>query len=292
MTIAIVGAGWLGCALADALPRPVVATTRTGRRPPALAVDVEVHALDVGALPPVPAAIASARAWVVGITPGRDQDRRALYEGGARALCAELPAALERLVWISSTSALPDVDGDVDEDCDAWPAEPRGRVQREAEAIVLEACARRGVPAFVLRMGGLYGPGRELERIYERRATPDDAPLDGDGMTATNLVHRDDAVAAIVASLAAPGSAAGIIHVVDDDHCSRRAMFEAVARRLGRSPPAWAAPAGPTVRGKRVGNARMVERLGVRLRHPFHGDREDPARPPPTPASAPRPSST
>jgi nucleoside-diphosphate-sugar epimerase len=293
VTIAIVGAGWLGCALADALPRPDVATTRSGRRPPALAADVEVHALDVAALPPVPPSIAAARAWVVGITPGRDQDRRALYVDGARALCTELPATLERVVWISSTSALPDVDGDVDEDTSEWPTDARGRVQREAEAIVLESCACRGVLAFVLRMGGLYGPGRELERIYRTRDENRSAgPLAGDGMTATNLVHRDDAIAAIVASLAAPAEAAGIIHVVDDDHCSRRAMFEAVARRLDRPPPEWAGPPGPTVRGKRVTNARLHDRLGVRLRHPTHGGEGDPARPPPSSPSAPRPSST
>ena len=90
-------------------------------------------------------------------------------------------------------------------------------------------------------------------------------------MAATNLVHRDDAVAAIVASLAAPRDAVGIIHVVDDDHVSRRAMFEAIARRLGRPPPAWSEPPGPAVHGKRVGNARLREVLGVRLRHPTHG---------------------
>lgn len=265
--IAIVGAGWLGCAVADALPRPLVATTRSGARPPALAGDVEVHALDLASVPPLPTAVAGARAWIVCVAPGRDQDRRALYVDGARSLFAALPPTLERVVWISSTSALPDVDGELDEDCAQWPGEPRGRVQREAEAIVLEMAARASVPAFVLRMGGLYGPGRELDRIYSRA----DGPLDGDGMTATNLVHRDDAVAAIVASLHAPPDATGIIHVVDDDHCARRDMMEAVAQQLGRDPPVWSAPRSATVRGKRVANARMKARLGVRLRHPGHG---------------------
>lgn len=271
VTIAILGAGWLGCALANTLPQPVIATTRDGRRPPALAPDVDVIALDVARMPPVPASIAGARAWVVAIAPGRDQDRRALYTGGAQAIVDALPRTLARLVWISSTSALPDVDAELDETCDAWPDEPRGRVQREAESIVLDGCARAQVPAFVLRMGGLYGPGRELERVYAAAG-----PLPGDGMTATNLVHRDDAVAAIVAALSAPPDAAGITHVVDDDHGARRAMFEAVATRIGRAPPEWAAPAGSTVRGKRVANGRMKAVLGVRLRHPRHGAAEPP----------------
>jgi nucleoside-diphosphate-sugar epimerase len=179
-----------------------------------------------------------------------------------------VPATLERFVWISSTSALPDLDAELDETCAQWPDDPRGRVQREAETVVLEGCARAGVPAFVLRMGGLYGPGRELERVYGRALAE---PLAGDGMTATNLVHREDAVAAIVASLSAPADVGGIVHVVDDDHCARREMIDAVAARLGRPAPAWAEPAGAAIRGKRVGNARLKAVLGVRLRHPSHG---------------------
>jgi len=268
--IAIVGAGWLGCALAAELPRPIVATTRDGRRPDALPADVEMHALDVCAAPIILGPLADARAWVVGLAPGRDQDRRTLYVEGARSLFAAIPTAVERIVWLSSTSALPDVDGVLDEDCEAWPDEPRGRVQREAERLVLESCARASVPAFVLRMGGLYGPGRELERIYTTRSPAE--PLPGDGMTATNLVHRDDAVAAIIASLVAPPAAAGIVHVVDDDHCTRRTMFAAVAARVGRPAPTWAEPpADARIRGKRVDNRRMKDRLGVRLRHPTHG---------------------
>ncbi|HET6582039.1 MAG TPA: hypothetical protein VFG69_01305, partial [Nannocystaceae bacterium] len=83
MSIAIVGAGWLGCAVADALPRPLVATTRTGARPAALAADVDVVALDLGRVPPLPDAIARASAWIVAVAPGRDQERRALYVDGA-----------------------------------------------------------------------------------------------------------------------------------------------------------------------------------------------------------------
>lgn len=269
--IAIVGAGWLGAAIANVLasaPEPprVIATTRSGTRPVALHDAIELVTLDVGA--PDIAAIADAHAWLVAIAPGGAQDRRALYVDGTAALLSTLPRTrVRRVVWIGSTSALPDRDGDVDEHEPEWPEEERGRIQREAEAVVADACTRAGVPWLVLRMAGLYGPGRELERIYARGLVE---PLAGDGMTATNLVHRDDAVAAAIAALEAPAEHTGIVHVVDDDHCPRRTMLEAAAQRLGRAAPRWAEPPGP-IRGKRVRSTRLGPWLGVRLAHPTHG---------------------
>lgn len=270
-TIAIVGAGWLGTAIANALaaspaaPR-VVATTRTGTRPAELAPTIELATLDVGA--PNVAAIADADAWLVAIAPGRDQDRHALYVEGATRLLATLATTrVRRVVWIGSTSALPDRDDELDEHEPAWPDDPRGRIQREAEAVVARSCDDAGVAWMVLRMAGLYGPGRELTRIYARADAPALQP--GDGMTATNLVHRDDAVTAAVAAIAKAHQ--GIVHVVDDDHCPRRTMLESAARSVGRDPPRWELPAGATIRGKRVTSTRLRSWLGVALAHPHHG---------------------
>lgn len=272
-TIAIVGAGWLGTAIANVLaaspPAPrVVATTRTGVRPAELAPAVELASLDVAA--PRIAAIADADAWLVAIAPGPrpEQDRRALYVDGASRLLATLPrTSVRRVVWIGSTSALPDRDDDIDELEPAWPDDPRGRIQREAEQIVARSCEAARVSWMVLRMAGLYGPARELTRIYARPGGPDVQP--GDGMTATNLVHRDDAVAAAIAALGSTQQ--GIVHVVDDDHCPRRAMLESAARSLGRDPPRWELPPGATIRGKRVTSTRLHAWLGITLAHPHHG---------------------
>ncbi|HWB77366.1 MAG TPA: NAD-dependent epimerase/dehydratase family protein [Nannocystaceae bacterium] len=274
-TIAIVGAGWLGTAIANALAasgaaQRVVATTRTGVRPVELAPAVELATLDVAA--PSIAAIADADAWLVAIAPGRDrrpeQDRHALYVDGATRLLATLAhTSVRRVVWIGSTSALPDRDGDVDEHEASWPDEARGRIQREAEQIVAHGCAAANVSWMVLRMAGLYGPGRELTRIYARDGGPDVQP--GDGMTATNLVHRDDAVTAAIAAIASTHQ--GIVHVVDDDHCPRRTMLESAARSLDRDPPRWELPPGDAIRGKRVTSSRLRSWLGVTLAHPHHG---------------------
>lgn len=263
--VAIVGAGFLGRALAEALGDRALLASRSGTvrgdplaHAPVVALDVTDPALD-------PSALAGCRTLVVAVAPGPDTDRRALYVDGTARLLARAPSSIERVVTIGSTSALPDVDAWVFEDHAAWPDEPRGRIQREAEAVAL----KQPIPAIVLRLGGLYGPGRELGRIYRTR---DDAPLPGHGWSPTNLVHLRDAVQATLAAIETPARMTGVIHVVDHDHVTRRRMYEALAQRAGAPPPRFCepVPADGVPRGKRVSNARMLAWLGVRLEVPVH----------------------
>ncbi|MCA9712512.1 MAG: NAD-dependent epimerase/dehydratase family protein [Myxococcales bacterium] len=265
------GAGYLGAAIARALPVPVIAISRSGRwregsQPPG----ATLHAMDLcdPALDPGP--LREAQAMVIAVAPGRTQDRRALYVDGPRRLLERVGAGrLRRLVWVGSTSALPDRDAWLDERCTEPPGHERGRLQREAEASIVEHAERHQIPWLVLRLGGLYGPGRALSRIYRRRHQD---PLPGDGMAPTNLVHRDDAVAAVCAALAAPPELQGVIHVVDDDHVPRRCMYARLAALTGQPPVGWAEPAPPGAvpRGKRVSNRRLKHWLGVRLAFPEH----------------------
>lgn len=133
---------------------------------------------------------------------------------------------------------------------------------------MIDACEAAGLPWTILRLGGLYGPGRELFRLY--RSSPD-AALPGDGMQPTNLIHRDDALQAVLAALALPPAVRGVVNVVDDDHSPRREIFARLAAARGQPPPRWERePAGPTAVGKRVDNARLKAMLGVVLQHPRH----------------------
>ncbi|MFO0636123.1 MAG: hypothetical protein U0168_25080 [Nannocystaceae bacterium] len=140
-------------------------------------------------------------------------------------------------MWLGSTS-LPDHDGELAEDCFAWPKRRARPHQREAETVITAACAGADVPLALLRLGELYGPGRELARLQPRGHA---SPLPGDGMTATNLVHRDDAVAAVHAAIELPRERSGVIHVVDGDHTPRREMLAqacaaaSLPRRSGRA---------------------------------------------------------
>mgnify|MGYP002621947276 CR=1 FL=1 len=279
--VGIVGAGWLGGALARVLSPPVVATTRSGRWPHGdPPPGAELHALALCAPRLELGPLGEASALVISIAPGRSQDRRALYVDGTRRLLETRTSTghpLRRVVFVGSTSALPDVDGWVDESCEIWPQHERGRVQREAEAVVQACCEAAEVPWLVLRMGGLYGPGRELARIYasdapRRRGLGPDGALPGHGAEPTNLIHRDDAVAALQAALRLPAEIGGVVHVVDDDHTPRREMYARIATARGLEPVRWAEPPPPDGErtGKKVRNDALKQVLGVRLSHPTH----------------------
>lgn len=272
LPVAVIGVGYLGRPLARALPAPVLAISRTGTWPDGPVPEaIQLRALDLvhAARDELAAALAPARSLMICVAAGRTQDRRAVYlDGLARLLdaCAGLPLA--RVVYTSSTSALPDHDGWIDDDCPDPPASERGQIQRAAEQLLREHCEARRVPWLILRLAGLYGPGRELFRLY--RADPT-AVQPGDGMQATNLIHRDDAVAACLAALALDPAHSAVVNVCDDDHRPRRAMFAALARAAGQPEPRWASPSTSSEpHGKRVRNERMKQLLGVRLRHPAH----------------------
>lgn len=272
--VAIVGAGYLGARLARRLAAqaiPVVATSRTASAP-APAPGVQMRALDI--LRDSPAELRErldgARAVVLCFSSGGNQDRRRLYvDGGQRIAEACARLQLDRVVYTSSTSALPELDAVLDEDCDAWPESERGRIQREAEDVMVRCFSASAIPWSILRLAGLYGPDRALGRIYRSDPT---RVLAGDGMRPTNLIHVHDATTAIVAALGLASTRSGIVQVCDDDHTPRREMYARVAAAAGMPAPRWEVDAAPDARprGKTVDNTRMKRILGVELAHPTH----------------------
>lgn len=272
MKVALVGGGFLGMALARALGPGTVVATRSGQwRDGAPPHEVHMHALDLTAAALDLEPLSACDALHIAIAPGdRSADRRALYvEGTRRLLEQSASAGWRRIVYIGSTSALPAVDGWVFENEPRRPDAERGAIQRDAEDLVLAHGRQHRIPTLVLRLGGLYGPGRALGRLYRQRR---EGPLSGDGNAPTNLIHLDDAVQASVAALSAPAHVGGVIHVVDDDHTPRRVMYDELARANGQPALTWEREIShhEAPKGKRVSNLRLKQDLGVRLKHPTH----------------------
>lgn len=280
----VVGAGFLGRMVAEGFGKTIHATTRSGTwgGQANLPSHVELHRLDVLHDPPgyIHELLRPATCLVICFAPGREQPRRGLYLSGTHKLlqAAREAPQLRRVVYTSSTSALATRDGLLADDDPTWPTTERGQVQREAEQQVAQLCSDAKLPYFVLRLGGLYGPGRGIGRIYRNRKPG--TPLAGDGSAPTNLIHRDDAATCIWAAMAAPAELAGVINVCADDHRSRRELYAAAAKHRGDPPPQWELPAAPEGKtsGKTVDNRRMKAWLGVTLRYPSHVfDTEPPA---------------
>jgi nucleoside-diphosphate-sugar epimerase len=96
-----------------------------------------------------------------------------------------------RILFVGSTAVYGDFDGGwVTEDSPAESTAPTARLIREAEQVLLDRCAQ----GIVLRLSGIYGPGRTrlIDQVREGGAVLPAEPQ------WTNRIHRDDAAAAIV----------------------------------------------------------------------------------------------
>jgi nucleoside-diphosphate-sugar epimerase len=179
-----------------------------------------------------------------------------------------------RVVLLSSTSVYGQTAGDrVDESSPTKPIDYRGRTVLRGEETLLAS----GFPAISLRLGGLYGPGREslIEAVREGRATLSPAPA-----RFTNRIHLDDAVGAIVHLLDLPAADVARVYVgVDEDPADRNDVLRWLAGRLGVA--VGEAPSGDRSRGdsrgetnKRCSSLRLRE-SGYRFRYPTYREGYD-----------------
>ena len=156
---------------------------------------------------------------------------RSVFVKGLRHLHGLL--APEHIVFTSSTSVYAQTDGsEVDESSPAEPASATGRILREAEGIVL------GNGGTVLRLAGLYGPGRS---VVLRRFLDGSAVLEDGGCRWLNQIHRDDAVAAILRVAGAAWARGQVFNGADDRPLNQREAYAGLARHFGRPLP----PEGP-----------------------------------------------
>lgn len=269
--VSIVGCGYTGLRLAQHL---------TGRRRAVRGFATRTASL---------AGIGSAGAAAVALDLDRDcapidADAQLLYymvppapdgRGDPRlARCLEaLLGRPQRIVYLSTTGVYGDRAGArVDEDSPPQPGTARA-IRRLAAEVALRAWAEaRAVPWCILRVAGIYGPGRlPLERL--RRGEPAIAP---DEATPTNRIHVADLVDACLAAGASARAANRIFNVADGNDASQTDFLLRVARIARLPPPPFVSREAarrtfsPSVwsflgESRRVDNRRLVEELGVRL---------------------------
>src|SRR5438445_7692780 len=103
--------------------------------------------------------------WVINCVSsshGGAADYRRVYVQGMRNLVEWLAAApIRKFVYTSSTSVYGQTDGSiVTESSAAEPAAETAQILVEAENVLLKAAQQRELQAVILRVAGIYGPGR------------------------------------------------------------------------------------------------------------------------------------
>lgn len=265
MRALLVGCGYVGRPLAEALVARGTGVVAVSRAPENLPKGVEGMACDITKAEEV-AQLPPEFDWVVNTvssTKGGAEEYRAVYVEGTRHLLGHLKFV--KYVFTSSTSVYGQKDGSVVTEASA--AEPQAetsRILREAEELTL----RHG--GTVLRVAGIYGPERgALFMQYLRR----DAVIRGDGKRSLNMAHRDDVVGAILAALE-HGRAGEIYNVADDAPPAEEEFFRWLEEQLKRGyhpPRAREELFAGRKRGltnKKVSNRRLKEELGCRLKYP------------------------
>ncbi|MCQ4348580.1 SDR family oxidoreductase [Pseudomonas stutzeri] len=167
-----------------------------------------------------------------------------------------------RLLFVSSTGVYGQQDGErVDEDSPCRPASWSGQVLLEAERLALGS----GIPASVVRLAGIYGPGRRwlLDQVragYRVAAAPPQY---------ANRIHAEDAAGLLACLLQADARGVALESVylgVDDEPAPLHEVVAWLRERLGVS--RWAEQSASRRAGsKRCSNAR-ARALGWAPRYP------------------------
>lgn len=184
-------------------------------------------------------------------------------------------AVPKRIVLISTSGVYGNCAGEwVSEDRQPSPQADRARRRLDAETELRAWASRHAVEAVILRVPGIYGPGR----LPRARIVAGEPVLRAAESPWSNRVHIDDLVRACLAA-ARCGRSGAVYNVADGTPTTMTDYFNRVADALGlsRPPQIGLAEAGPRLgegmrsylaESKRLDIRRLREELGVVPQYP------------------------
>lgn len=192
-----------------------------------------------------------------------------------RGLTDTLAAPPGRIVLISTTGVYGDCGGEwIDETRAPNPGSDRARRRVDAERAFTAYAETHNVPLVILRVAGIYGPGRLPEKRL-REQIPLPAAKD---CGYTNRIHIEDLVEICVRAMERE-SVTGIFNVSDGTPGTMREYFDAVADALGypRLPVLPREQMAATLNAsmmtylgesRRLDNSRILKALDLELHYP------------------------
>ena len=268
MTILLAGCGDLGTEAGlrfAAAGHRVVGWRRTPDKLPA-EIEGATADLSTAELPPVPADTTAVVIAVAADEPTEEAYRSAYLNGVAHVLDAldRDRVTPERVLFVSSTAVHGDAGGGwIDENTTPEPGGFSGRIMREAEELLLERFNGTGTSAVVLRLGGIYGPGRTrlIDQVRTGSAVIPDQPR------FTNRIHRDDAAGAIVQLCTMSAVPSPVYLGVDNDPAELGDVLRFLAAELGLDVPPTGNAGDARGGNKRCSNALLRE-TGFSFKYP------------------------
>lgn len=269
MNVTILGCGYVGTALAhcwrsQAVHRTITATTTTPERIAELELIADrVIVVDSQDLAGLQAVLENQQVVLISVGAKNRSNYEAAYLNTAKNLLQVLPATVQQLIYTGSYAVYGDHQGRwVDEETPIAPANENGEILAATERVLLSAASDR-LKVCLFRVGGIYGPGRELIKIFGRTAG---TTRPGDGSDASNWVHRDDIVGAI--DFAVQHQLSGIYNLVQTHPVTTGELFERLMQQHQLEPITWD-PTQPSTRpyNARVSNQKLRS-AGYAFQHP------------------------
>ncbi|MBO0934358.1 NAD(P)-binding domain-containing protein [Fibrella aquatilis] len=239
-TISIIGLGWLGMPLAEALltaGHRVLGSTTTPDKVALLrlkGIDAQQLSLNpqpVGELAP----LLAADVLVVNVPPKAGQQGDAFHPEQMRLLAqAVAQSRVGHVIYVSSTSVYPELNREMVEADVVTPEQSAASRLVEAEQHWLALSGQKQIT--ILRCGGLMGDTRIPGKYVAGRVVDSGAVL-------VNYIHQTDAVGLLLAIIRQ--NIVGTFNAVAPQHPTREAIYRKSCADFGYALPTFVTPTQP-----------------------------------------------
>lgn len=163
-------------------------------------------------------------------------------------LALENNHTVKQIIYISSSSVYGNQEGNfIDENTPVKIEDEYGEILVKAEQILLKI-AQNNCKISILRLGGIYGPKRELNQRFKKLAGK---TLPGDGNNFIAWIHLDDIVNAV--DFVHQNQLEGIYNLVNDFNMTTKQILDKVCEQQGLEKVSW----NPSETGTSSLNARI-----------------------------------
>lgn len=269
MNIAIIGCGYVGTAVARLWRSAGHTVTATTTREERVAELEQVAQRVVVARGDDEAALKSAveNQDVVLLSVGATNGNvyRETYLETAKNLVEVLKQTpnVRHLLYTGTYSVYGDRNGEqVSEETPVVPVNENGEILCDTERVLLGA-AGENRRVCILRLGGIYGPGRELAKIFGRVAG---TTRPGAGDDISNWIHLDDIVG--VLELARLNQLQGIYNLVNDTPLTRHELLDRLCARHGWEKVSWNPSEKPVLPYNALVSNQKIKAAGYQLIYP------------------------
>jgi len=265
--ISLLGCGWLGFPLAlDLISNGFIvkgSTTSPEKMQVLKAAGIDPILVQFDQYHPEPDldSLLAGDIMIVSVPPGRrTAEGPDNYKRMGEILTAQIPgSSISKLIFISSTSVYSDSNSLLTESSEISPETASGKVIAEVEKSLLAL----PMNVIVLRLAGLFGPGRSPGRFFSGKSNIPN------GLAPVNMIHQDEVIA-ITNVLIDSDTARGVYIGSTPSHPSKQ-EFYTLAARLDKLPEPNFIP--EKLNWKIVESERVEKELGFSYKFPSLIDR-------------------